>query len=828
MSETPSNESQCSSVQTTETLHNERSSTNSNNTSRAEVEHSDRTSLKQFHFAKQLAIPNKPTTSLNKIAMIGNHLPRQCGIATFTTHLREAIRTRFSALECFVLAMNDADHSYDYPEQVRHEIRATDAASYRRAADFLNVSRVELVSLQHEYGIFGGEAGSHILALLRDLRMPIVTTLHTILENPNPMQRLAMDELTRLSERLVVMSTDGADILRVVHNVADEKIDVVPHGIPTLPNAKRSRQKLEVEHKSVILTFGFVSPGKGIEHVINAMPAILKRHPDAVYIVLGVTHPHVKESQGETYRDMLENLVHESGLDSNVIFHNSFVSQDELNEYLSAADIYVTPYLNPEQITSGTLAYSVGNGKATISTPYTYAKELLSSGRGILVPWPKDDPQGIERAVIGLLDDDGKRLALCARAAAYGKGMHWPEVANDYVRSFERARNEHLNRPRLVRKPQTFQEKSIDLPEINMEHLERLSDGTGILQHAAFSVPRYEDGYCLDDNARALLLISLIEGSGIKDIKAVNPLGSRYLAFVRHAFDTQGGLFRNFMSYTRQWAEKHGSEDSHGRAVWALGFVINRSGDPGRRALADSLFRDALQKVNEFDSPRAWAYTLLGIDAYLSAFQGERDAKELRNHLAERLFDLYQRVSSPDWPWFEERVTYCNARLSQALIVSGWRMEHEEMKLAGLQSLAWLCEVQQSPFVDGYFAPIGSNGFYEKGGNKAEFDQQPVEACAMISACLTAQRITGDGNWALEARRAFNWFLGENQLQQSLYDPNTGGCRDGLHADRPNENQGAESTLSFLLALVEMRTSVSTIQSFREDTKKTGIGKATL
>ncbi len=361
-----------------------------------------------------------------------------------------------------------------------------------------------------------------------------------------------------------------------------------------------------------------------------------------------------------------------------------------------------------------------------------------------------------------------------------------------------------------------------------MEHLECLSDGTGILQHAAFSVPRYEDGYCLDDNARALLLTSLIEGSGIKDIKAINPLGSRYLAFVRHAFNVQNGLFRNFMSYSRQWIEERGSEDSHGRALWALGFVINRSGDPGRRALANSLFRDALQKVNDFKSPRAWAYTLLGIDAYLSAFQGERDVKELRSYLAERLFDLYRRVSRPEWPWFEERVTYCNARLSQALLVSGWRMEHEEMKLAGLQSLQWLCEVQRSPSGDGTFAPIGSNGFYEKGGTKAEFDQQPVEACTMVSACLAAQRVTGARNWALEARRAFSWFFGENQLQQSLYDPATGGCRDGLHADRANENQGAESTLSFLLALVEMRSSVPTVQSVRTDTKKTDIRKATL
>ena len=767
-----------------------------------------------------------PATSLRKIALLGNHLPRQCGIATFTTDLSEAICAEFSALECFVLAMNDPGRRYVYPARVRFEIAATDVGAYRRAADFLNVSPVELLCVQHEYGIFGGKAGSHVLALLRDLRMPIVTTLHTVLAEPDPQQRLAMDELTKLSQRLVVMSAHGACLLRRVHDVPDAKIDVIPHGIPSLPNAKRSKHQLGVEGKSVILTFGLLSPDKGIEHVIDALPAILDRHPDTLYIVLGATHPHVKEHHGETYRVMLENRARRLGVDSSMIFHNRFVSQDELTEFLSAADIYVTPYLNPEQSTSGTLAYAVGSGKAVISTPYSYARELLSEGRGVLVPWPQEDPQGIERAVIDLLDDDQGLAALRERAAAHGRGMLWPAVARSYIHCFERARVEQSDRLRAVFQAKTLAERPLGLPEINLAHLDTLSDHTGILQHAAFSVPRYEDGYCVDDNARALLLTTLLEDAGIESIKPVRSLGSHYLAFVRHAFDAPSGRFRNFMSYSRQWVGGPGSEDSHGRALWGLGTVIGHSDDPGRRSLADSLFHAALPIVEDFTSPRAWAYVLLGVDEYLRAFQGESEVQAVRRHLAERLFDLYRRASSPEWSWFEQRVTYCNARLSQALLVSGWRMDHDEMMAAGLRSLEWLCEVQCSPSGEGYFAPIGSDGFYESGGAKAAFDQQPVEACATVSACLAANRVTGDGRWRLEARRAFNWFLGQNQRQQSLYDAATGGCRDGLHADRLNENQGAESTLSFLLALVEMRRAAQSTPSDRADMTKSNAKEA--
>jgi glycosyltransferase involved in cell wall biosynthesis len=742
------------------------------------------------------------TGKVHRIALLGNHVPRQCGIATFTTDLSEVLAREFSAIDCFVLAMNDVGKHYNYPARVRFEIAENDPASYRRAADFLNVNTVDVTCVQHEFGIFGGKAGSHVLPLLRELRMPIVTTLHTILAEPNPLQRAAMDELARLSERLVVMSKQGSSLLQSVYGVPEHKIDMIHHGIPDLAPAQRCKDQLGVDGRSVILTFGLLSPDKGIEYVIDALPAILERFPEAVYIVLGATHPHVREHNGEMYRLMLENRAKKLAVDSHMIFHNRFVSQTELTEFLSAADIYVTPYLKAEQITSGTLAYAVGSGKAAISTPYWYARELLAEGRGILVPWR--DPGAIAAEVIALLSNEEKRLDLCQRAASYGSTMKWPVVAHRYLETFEQACSDHAVRRHAAFQARTLAARPAELPEIKLDHLSAITDHTGILQHAVFNVPNYADGYCLDDNARALLLMTIVEDAGTEDPKSVRTLAARYLAFASHAFNDKLGRFRNFMTYSRGWTEDCGSEDSHGRALWALGSVVGRSFDPGRHSLSNQLFHAALPALSLFTSPRAWAFALLGIDEYLHAFKGDSNVEAVRTTLAERLLDIFRRTHGHDWLWFENSLTYCNARLPQALIVSGSWMDNEEMTSVGLRSLEWLSSMEFSD--EGYFAPVGSDGFHLRGGTRASFDQQPVEACAMISACMAARRLTGDNSWMERARRAFSWFLGQNQLQQPLYDATTGGCCDGLHKDRVNANQGAESTLSFLLALCELRS----------------------
>ena len=738
--------------------------------------------------------------NIRRVALLGNHLPRQCGIATFTTHLNEAIGAVGPDLDSFVLAMNDGRHEHAYPGAVRFELTDTDAGAYTRAADFLNVNAVDVVSVQHEYGIFGGKAGSHLLSMLRELRMPVVTTLHTILATPNLHQRRVMDELTALSDRLVVMTEGGAALLREVHGVAEDRIDVIPHGIPSVPFSG-SKHRLGVEGRPLILTFGLLSPDKGIEYVIDALPTILSHYPDAVYIVLGATHPHIVERHGETYRLMLEDRAKRMGVDGNVIFHNRFVSQEELSEFLAAADIYITPYLNPEQITSGTLAYAVGAGKAVISTPYAYAKELLADGLGILVPWK--DSSAIATEIVGLLDDPEKMLTLRRRASEQGRTMLWPAVAHSYLRTFERAHREHAQRRRTAFRATTLATRPAELPAVNLDHVRLMTDDTGMLQHAHYSVPRYAEGYCVDDNARALMLMTLLEDSGADDPRTVRTLASRYLAFVSHAFNPANGRFRNFMSYPRNWLEEQGSEDSHGRALWALGNVVGRSADPGRHSLAGALFHAAIPAVSEFSSPRAWAYTLLGIEQYLRAFEGDREVQAFGRSLAGRLLTLFRRTDQPDWPWCETRVTYCNARLPQALIATGSWTGDADMTATGIRSLEWLMSIQRTP--DGYFAPVGSNGFFDRGMTAAVFDQQPVEACATVSACMHAFRTTGDHRWAEHARRAFTWFLGQNQLQQPLYDPLSGGCRDALHADRVNENEGAEATLSFLLALTDMR-----------------------
>jgi glycosyltransferase involved in cell wall biosynthesis len=738
--------------------------------------------------------------SIRRVAILGNHLPRQCGIATFTTDLGDAIASIGSDLDCFVLAMNDGRHQYAYPSRVRFELTDNDPTSYTRAADFLNVNAVDVISVQHEYGIFGGKGGSHLLTLLRELRMPIVTTLHTLITAPNLHQRRVMDEITSLSDRLVVMTAGGADILRSVHGVSEEKIDIIPHGIPNVP-FNGSKKRLGVEGRPLILTFGLLSPDKGIEHVIEALPSILTHYPDTVYIVLGATHPHILEREGETYRLMLEDRAQRLGVGGNVIFHNRFVSMPELTEFLAATDIYITPYLNPEQITSGTLAYALGAGKALISTPYAYARELLAEERGILVPF--SDPGAIGVAISGLLDDPERRMQFRRRASEYGRGMLWNSVAHSYLRTFERARNDKEKRLHTAFRAATLATRPAALPAVNLDHIELMTDDTGMLQHANFTVPRYDEGYCVDDNARALLLMTLLEDEGSSDPLVIRRLASRYLAFVSHGFNTSSGRFRNFMSHSRQWLEEQGSEDGHGRALWALGTVVGCSTDPGRHSLAGGLFHAALPAVSRFTSPRAWAYALLGIDQYLRVFEGDRSVQETGRAIAERLLGLFRSGDQPDWPWCESRVTYCNARLPQALIATGTWSGERPLIDAGLRSLEWLMKIQSS--TGGYFAPIGNLGFFERGMIAASYDQQPVDACASVSACMQAFRATGDHRWAEHARRAFTWFLGQNQLQQPLYDPLSGGCRDALHADRLNENEGAESTLSFLLALMDMR-----------------------
>ncbi|MDD5544974.1 MAG: glycosyltransferase family 4 protein, partial [Acidobacteriia bacterium] len=577
-------------------------------------------------------------SSINRIGFIGNYLPRQCGIATFTSDLCEAIAAQYNQTTCIALPVNDTEAGYAYPPRVRFELTEKDIDSYYRAADFLNINNVDLVSLQHEYGIYGGRAGSHILALLRELRMPIVTTLHTILREPDPDQRRVLEEVAALSGRLVVMSERGAEFLHEVYGVPSKKIDLIPHGIPDVAFEDPSFHKdlFGVEGKIVLLSFGLLSANKGIENVIAALPAILARHPNVVYIILGATHPHVVRSEGETYRLSLEWLAQEKGVEGQVIFYNRFVSLEELVQFISAADIYITPYLDAAQIVSGTLAYTIGAGKAVISTPYWYAEEMLAEERGALVPFR--DPSALADQVIDLLDNEAKRHAMRKRAYVFGRAMVWPQVARRYMESFDRARAE---RRHFV--PPGFPAKALDrhlgeLPPLKLDHLRHMTDETGMLQHAIFTVPNYREGYTTDDNASALMVSALLEALGNSE---AFELASRYLAFIWYAFNPETGRFRNFMDYQRHW-EDGGSDDSHGRSLWALGTVLGRSNAPALQSMAGRVFEQALPAILTTTSPRAWAFALIGIHEYLQRFAGDRRAGQVREELAGRLLALYQ------------------------------------------------------------------------------------------------------------------------------------------------------------------------------------------
>jgi glycosyltransferase involved in cell wall biosynthesis len=756
-------------------------------------------------------------SDIRKIAFLGDYLPRKCGIATFTTDLRCAVAAEFPAMQCLVVPVNDLAGGYDYPAEVRFEIEEQDLPSYLRAADFLNITDVDVVCVEHEFGIFGGPAGSHVLALLRELQMPIVTTLHTVLREPNTEQRRVMRDLIRLSTRLVTMTERGQQFLREVYQAPPAKIDLIPHGIPDMPFADPNYFKDEfgVAGKQVLLTFGLLSPNKGIEYALRALPDIIREYPNIVYIVLGQTHPNLLRNEGEAYRLSLERLAKDLGVQKHVVFFNRFVELEELMRFIGAADIYLTPYLTEAQITSGTLAYAFGAGNAVVSTPYWHAAELLTAERGKLVPFR--DAKAIAVAVVELLRDEPLRHSMRKHAYKLGREMVWSRVAQLYMNSFEQARQDHSFVGRKSSPIKTLDQQPGQLPEMKLEHLFRMSDSTGIFQHASFTVPNFAEGYCTDDNARALVLALKLQKLGHGSPR-LGAQAATYAAFLNHAFDRKRGRFRNFMSFDRHWLEEVGSEDCQGHALWALGLCVSQSGQGSFQMLASELFEQALPVAADFMSPRAVAFTLIGIDEYLRRFSGDRRANQIRESLTAKLIQRYADAATDEWQWFEEVVSYANAKLPHAMILSGRCLNNGTMLELGLKTLRWLIKIQTSDA--GSFRPVGSNGFYPRGHERAQFDQQPIEAQVTIAACIEAYHATGDMLWVTEARRAFEWFLGRNDLGLALYDSTTGGCRDGLHVDRLSQNQGAESTLAFLLSLAEMQALQNTITSFKEPNGK--------
>jgi glycosyltransferase involved in cell wall biosynthesis len=741
---------------------------------------------------------------IGSVAVIGNYLPRQCGIATFTTDLVEGLSAEAPDVYCWAAAMNDKPEGYPYPEKVHFEINQNKLTDYSVASQFLNISQTDIVCVQHEYGLFGGPAGSHLLKLLGDLRMPVVTTLHTVLKDPAPEYRAVMCKLSDLSDKLVVMSHKAADFLKDIYGVPEKKIVFIHHGIPDTPFIDPSfyKDKFGVEGKKVLLTFGLLSPNKGIENVLQALPKVIKKHPDVVYIILGATHPHILKLHGDEYRIMLQQLVHKLHIGDHVIFQNRFVELKELCEFLGIADIYVTPYLEEAQITSGTLAYAMGTGKAVISTPYWYATEMLAEDRGRIVPF--HNPDAMAEKIIDLLDNDVDRHAMRKKAYMFSRDAVWSEVSRKYLQVFKEVQ---LNRTRKPRPRHSYVENikaitKFELPEIKLDHLKAFTDDTGILQHANYTIPDRTHGYCTDDNARALLVAAMGQKYRSTNGWGLDFLSGHYLGFLLYAYNEKNGRFRNFMTYSRQWTEEIGSEDAHGRAIWSLGTAVAFLQNPGHLAMSTTLFNKALRAAENFHSPRAIAFSLVGMHAYLDKFSGDSDVRRVRKVLADKLFDQFKNNATDAWPWLENALSYANGKLPHALLLSGHRLQRNDMIDMGLNSLKWLLAIQTE---DGHFVPIGSNGWYEQGGPRARFDQQPIEANAMVEACVKAFNITRDKTWFDNAVMCFNWFLGHNDLNLPLYDAKTGGCRDGLMADGINQNEGAESSLAWLLSLMTLQ-----------------------
>ncbi|HET7718280.1 MAG TPA: glycosyltransferase [Bauldia sp.] len=736
--------------------------------------------------------------SVDKVAIIGTYLPQRCGIATFSSDLHTALRSASPETEVRVVAVRDGAAFYDYPPEVQFEIGKKSLPDYRATVDFLNRNAFDVVSLQHEFGIFGGRQGNYILRLLQDLRMPVVTTLHTVLEEPDADQRDVLSAIGELSDRVIVMSKRARSMLARVYGVPRSRIAVIPHGVPDMPFLDPSyhKERYGLAGRKVILTFGLISRGKGLESVIEAMPRIVAEHPDAVFVIAGETHPGVLAHEGNSYREELKSLAEKLGVDENVIFRNEFLDIKSLTELLTTADICVTPYLNPNQIVSGALSYALGAGKAIVSTPYSYAEEVLDEGRGRLVPFR--DSAAIGEEIAGLLADDAERLRMRKRAYDYSRRMVWKNVGEQYVKVLRDVRRERGLRPRAFR--MELEDVSLELPAPRLQHLSVLSDDTGILQHAKFTVPDRDHGYCTDDNARALIVAVMAQRSARGDQDLLQRLAGRYLGFLQHAFNPDTGRFRNFMTYDRRWLEDVGSEDSHGRALWALGYAANES--PRLSDAAAALFDRALPVMTEIQPLRAVSFALIGLDAFLRRYSGSTPARRARAQLAERLHAPFKAAQRADWPWPEDTLTYANGVLPHALIAAGSRLEDAEMLDTGLRALRWLLDIQIDP--KGHFVPVGNAGWMTVDGHRARFDQQPIEAQHMVDAVLEAYRVTGDERWVEEARRCLDWFLGRNDLGQPVCDASTGGCRDGLHADGVNQNQGAESTLAWLHSLLRL------------------------
>ena len=741
-------------------------------------------------------------STAKKVVFISSFSPRKCGIATFTSDLIESTALAAKGeFEPLVVAMRSEDHKYDDP--VKFEIRQNVKSDYICAADYINFSHVDVVSVQHEFGLFGGEAGSYLSLLLNRLKAPVITTLHTVLDDPSPSYYKSLVDICKASYRVITMNERGVSMLRDIYNIPTKKIKLIAHGIPDLPfvDSNYYKHKFGLVDRRTILTFGLLSKNKGIEVMLKAMPAIVKAEPSVIYIILGMTHPNVLKHEGESYRFGLQQMVKDLNLQEHVIFHNRFVDDKELHNFLCAADIYVTPYLNEKQLTSGTLSFAVGTGKAVVSTPYWAATELLADGRGKLVPF--GDSQQMAREIVEILRKESLYYSLRRRAYEYGRSRTWPKIGQIYWKLFGSKRK----LPRISAKTKLSAAEtisSIEVPEPSLDHLKKLTDDTGLYQHAKFTIPNREFGYCTDDNARAVIAVTRYYAQ-YPEPEALQLLDT-YLSFIIHSQSSDGSI-KNFMNFDRTWFTNEPAHDAFGRVLWAFGIVIAKPPTPPYLSIAKDCF-DKSVKLVQRQLPRGMAYSILGMSDYLKQFPGAIDIKRQLELAADGLVRQYEESHYPDWQWFEEAMTYDNAVLPHAMYVAGLTLNNKRYTEVADITCEFLLE---NTFNGTHFSFIGCKGWYERGEKKATFDQQPIDAAGTVMMLRAAYEATQNEKFLTLQRKAFDWFLGQNDLHVPLYDFRTKGCNDGLTPDGVNTNQGAESTLSFLLSLLEMVESYAVV-----------------
>jgi glycosyltransferase involved in cell wall biosynthesis len=738
-----------------------------------------------------------------KLAIIGNYPPRECGIGTFTKNLFNSIMqdngNRKIPHEGFVVALNDYNNIYKYPEEVKLTIRQEHQGDYIEAAKFINLSGADICILQHEFGIFGGQSGVYVLPLLHRLEVPFIVTLHTILKSPSYNEKAILKEICKMAHNVIVMSNKAIEFLTDIYQVPSEKISLIEHGVPDINfNAEDAKKKFKLSNRKVLLTFGFVGRNKGIETVINALPKVIKTHPEVLYIVLGKTHPNVIRHSGEEYRVFLHRLIKSLKLEKHVLFLNEFINVQDLFKYLSASDIYITPYLNEAQITSGTLSYAIGVGSAVISTPYWHASELLAEERGILFNF--NDSENLTEILMNLLNNPAKLSELKRKAYDYGRGITWPKSGKKYALLAEKVLNEE---PKLIEKKDPIFDL-FTLPPFSLDHINCLTDDTGIIQHAKYGIPNLKEGYCLDDNARALLMV-LMAYKQIKDKRALE-LSPVYLSYI-HYMQNPDGTFRNFMSFSRTFLDKIGSEDSFGRAIWALGYLLGNAPNDAYYQSGKEIFFNAVPHFQKIKSIRGIANTIIGIAHYLKSNLTDDSITEVLRSLAFKLIKHYEENTSADWRWFEALLAYDNGILPLALLHAAELLNDEKVTKIAIDSMDFLTS---HTLKDGYLSIIGNENWYKKQGERSVFAQQPVDAMAMVLMYHQAFQLTKEREYLTKLHNSFLWFLGENDLRMSLYDFETMGCCDGFESYGVNRNQGAESSLAYLISHLTL------LQAFEE------------